>query len=224
MNTIMIVDDDAHIRELVRYFLGRTGFEVIEAADGRDALARLESQKVDCAIIDIMMPRMDGWELCREMKARYDFPVLMLTARGETAQKVKGLNLGSDDYLVKPFETEELLARVRALLRRYKMEKSQQVRIGNCVMDRAAREVVLNGERLTLPLKEFDLLFKLAGRPGATFTRDAIISDVWGMDFDGTERTVDVHVNRLRDRFPENRAGFRIAAVRGLGYRLEIVT
>lgn len=224
MATVMIVDDDPHIRELVRYFLCKTGFEVIEAADGKAAMTLLEARRIDCAIIDIMMPRMDGWELCREMKAAYDFPVLMLTAKGETAQKVKGLNIGSDDYLVKPFETEELLARVRALLRRYKIEESKQVRIGSVILDREAREVIVAGERLTLPLKEFDLLFKLGGKPGTTFTRDKIIEDVWGMDFDGTERTVDVHINRLRDRFPEDRFGFRIIAIRGLGYRLEVMT
>lgn len=222
MATIMIVDDDPHIRELVGYFLGKTGFEVIEASDGEAAMTLLETRKIDCAIIDIMMPRMDGWELCREMKAAYDFPILMLTAKGETAQKVKGLNIGSDDYLVKPFETEELLARVRALLRRYKVEESRQLKIGTLVLDRDAREVIGEGERVTIPQKEFDLLFKLGSKPGTTFTRDRIIEDVWGMDFDGTERTVDVHVNRLRDRFPEERFGFRITAIRGLGYRLEV--
>lgn len=224
MATVMIVDDDPHIRELVRYFLSKTGFDVIEAVNGADALARLEYRKVDCAIIDIMMPRMDGWELCREMKATYNFPILMLTAKNETAQKVKGLNIGSDDYLVKPFETEELLARVRALLRRYKIEESKQVRIGSVILDSDAREVIAAGKHMTLPLKEFDLLFKLGGKPGTTFTRDKIIEDVWGTDFDGTERTVDVHINRLRDRFPENRFGFRIIAIRGLGYRLEVMT
>ncbi len=223
MAAILIVDDDPHIRELVRYCLCKAGFEVIEAVDGWDALARLEARTVDCAVIDIMMPRMDGWELCREMKESYGFPVLMLTAKGETAQKVKGLNLGADDYLSKPFETEELLARVRALLRRYKTEESQTVKIGGLVLDRGARVVIAEGERMTLPLKEFDLLFKLGSRPGTTFTRDTIIEDVWGMDFDGTERTVDVHVNRLRDRFPEERFGFKITSIRGLGYRLEVV-
>jgi DNA-binding response OmpR family regulator len=222
MAAILIVDDDPHIRELVSYCLRKAGFEVIEAVDGRDALARLEARKVDCAVIDIMMPRMDGWELCREMKESFGFPVLMLTAKGETAQKVKGLNLGADDYLSKPFDTEELLARVRALLRRYKMEESQTVRIGGLVLDRGARVVIAGGEHMTLPLKEFDLLFKLGSRPGTTFTRDTIIEDVWGQDFDGTERTVDVHVNRLRDRFPEERFGFKITSIRGLGYRLEV--
>ena len=217
----MIVDDDPHIRELLSYVLGRTGFDVAEAADGREALTRLESRKVDCAIIDVMMPKMDGWELCRELKAGWDFPVLMLTAKGETAQKVKGLNIGADDYLVKPFETEELVARVRALLRRYRIAESQTVQVGRIVLDGREHRVISGDERMDIPLKEFELLFKLAGSPGTTFTRDRIIEDVWGMDFDGNERTVDVHINRLRERFPEERFGFRITTIRGLGYRLE---
>jgi DNA-binding response OmpR family regulator len=224
MATIMIVDDDPHIRELVSYVLGRTGFDVAEAADGREALTRLESEKVDCAIIDVMMPKMDGWELCRELKAGWDFPVLMLTAKGETAQKVKGLNIGADDYLVKPFETEELVARVRALLRRYRIAESQTVQVGSIVLDTREHRVIAGDARMDIPRKEFELLFKLGSSPGATLSRDRIIGDVWGMDFDGNERTVDVHINRLRERFPEERFGFRITTVRGLGYRLEVVT
>jgi two-component system OmpR family response regulator len=222
MARILIIDDDPHIRELVSYFLKRAGFEVLEAADGRAALKTLESARVDCAVLDIMMPKMDGWELCRVLKSSYDFPVLMLTAKGETAQKVKGLNLGADDYLVKPFELEELLARIRALLRRYKIAWSQTVQVGAVVLDSREHSVVAGGQRMDIALKEFELLFKLAGSPGTTFSRDQIIEDVWGMDFDGNERTVDVHVNRLRERFPEERCGFRIATIRGLGYRLEV--
>jgi two-component system OmpR family response regulator len=221
MTRILIIDDDPHIRELVRYFLSRTGFDVVEAADGPTALRMLEGTKVDLAVLDIMMPKMDGWEVCRVLKEHYDFPVLMLTAKGETAQKVKGLNLGADDYMVKPFETEELLARVRALLRRYRIDESQTVQVGNLLMDRKAFCVIDGEERITLPLKEFELLFKLGSSPGTTFSRDRIIEDVWGVDFDGTERTVDVHINRLRERFPEARFGFRITTIRGLGYRLE---
>jgi two-component system, OmpR family, response regulator len=222
MATILIVDDDPHIRELVRYLFEKTGFEVAEAADGRDALAVLEGQSVDCAVIDVMMPRMDGWDLCRAVKAAWDVPVLMLTARRETAQKVKGLTIGADDYLVKPFESEELLARVRALLRRWKREEQASVGVGRAVLERATREAVVDGERISLPQKEFELLLKLGSRPGITFSREAVIQDVWGMDFDGTERTVDVHVNRLRDRLPQERSGFRIVALRGIGYRLEV--
>lgn len=224
MSAILIVDDDPHLRELARVFLRQEGFEVYEASDGMDALAALDRLKVDLVILDIMMPRMDGWDLCRQLRALYDFPILMLTARGETSQKLKGFQVGTDDYLVKPFEPLELVARVRALLKRYRIITSQRVQVGDLLMDRQTFDVTVHGERITLPLKEFDLLFKLASMPGRTFSRDQLIEDVWGYDFAGNERTLDVHINRLRDRFPEESHSFRIRTIRGLGYRLEVRT
>ncbi len=221
MSKILIVDDDPHIRELVRVFLRNDGFEVIEAADGVKALSELDSVKVDVAIIDVMMPNMDGWELCQELKATFDIPVLMLTAKGETSQKLKGFQLGTDDYLVKPFEPLELVARVKALLKRYRIEASQTIHIGELTMDRKTFQVTVNGESLTLPLKEFELLFKLASYPGRTFSREQLIQDVWGYDFHGNDRTLDVHINRLRERLPEEEHSFKITTIRGLGYRLE---
>jgi len=222
MSKILIVDDDAHIRELVRVFLREDGFDVSEAADGLEALSQLDSMKVDLAIIDVMMPRMDGWQLCEEIKTGFDIPILMLTARGETSQKLKGFQLGTDDYLVKPFEPLELVARVKALLKRYRIEASQTIQIGRLVMDRKAYTVVDDGESLTLPLKEFELLFKLAGYPGRTFSREQLIEDIWGYDFHGNDRTLDVHISRLRERFPESMHSFKITTIRGLGYRLEL--
>jgi two-component system OmpR family response regulator len=221
MSKILIVDDDPHIRELVQVFLRDDGFEVIEAADGVDALSKLDSIKVDLAIIDIMMPKVDGWELCQELKATFDIPVLMLTAKGETSQKLKGFQLGTDDYLVKPFEPLELVARVKALLKRYHIEASQTIQIGGLMIDRKTFQVTVDGESLTLPLKEFELLFKLASYPGRTFSREQLIQDIWGYDFHGNDRTLDVHINRLRERFPEDKHSFKITTIRGLGYRLE---
>jgi two-component system, OmpR family, response regulator len=218
----MVVDDDAHIRELARVFLQDAGFEIVEASDGVDALAKLDAVKVDCFIIDIMMPKMDGWELCRELREAYDLPILMLTARGETSQKIKGFQLGTDDYLVKPFEPLELVARVKALLKRYKIAASQTVQVGQLFMNRKIFEVTVNGEKLTLPLKEFELLYKLASYPGRTFSREQLLEDIWGYGFAGTDRTLDVHINRLRDRFPEEKVSFKITTIRGLGYRLEV--
>ena len=217
-----MVDDDPHIRELVRVFLRNEGFVVYEASDGVEALQQLELVKIDLAIIDVMMPNMNGWELCRQLSEAYDFPILMLTAKGETSQKIKGFQLGTDDYVVKPFEPLELVARVKALLKRYRIATSQTIQIGGLLMDRKTFEVTVNGESLTLPLKEFELLFKLASHPGRTFTREQLIEDIWGYDFDGNERTLDVHINRLRERFPENQHSFRIRTIRGLGYRLEV--
>jgi two-component system, OmpR family, response regulator len=222
MTKILIVDDDPHLRELVRLFLRAEGLEVYEAADGVEALATLETLKAQLVILDIMMPNMDGWELCRELRASYDMPLLMLTAKGETTQKIKGFQLGTDDYLVKPFEPLELVARVKALLKRYRIATSQTVQAGELRMDRKTYEVMAHDRSLTLPRKEFELLFKLASYPGRTFSRDQLIEDIWGYDFEGNERTLDVHINRLRERFPEDRHSFRIKTIRGLGYRLEI--
>ncbi len=222
MSKILIVDDDPHIRELSSLFLRNDGFDVYEALDGVDALSKLDSIKVDLFIIDVMMPNMNGWELCRELRAAYDLPILMLTAKGETSQKLKGFQLGTDDYLVKPFEPLELVARVHALLKRYRIAASQTIQIRELTMDRKTFEVKLNGESLTLPLKEFELLFKLASYPGRTFSREQLIEDIWGYDFVGTDRTLDVHINRLRERFPEEKHSFKITTIRGLGYRLEI--
>ena len=222
MSKVLVVDDDAHIRELARVFLRREGFEVIEAADGIEALETLDSVKVDLAVIDIMMPKMDGWALCQELKATFDMPILMLTAKGETSQKLKGFQLGTDDYLVKPFEPLEMVARVKALLKRYRIEASQTIQIGELVMDRKTYQIGVEGESLTLPLKEFELLFKLASYPGRTFSREQLIEDIWGFDFKGNDRTLDVHINRLRERFPQENHSFKITTIRGLGYRLEV--
>lgn len=221
MSKILVVDDDPHIRELASLFLRNDGFEVIEADDGMEALSKLDSLKVDLAIIDVMMPRMDGWELCREIRSMFDIPILMLTARGETSQKLKGFELGTDDYMVKPFEPLELVARVHALLKRYRIVASQTIQIGALTMDRKSFEVRVDGNSLTLPLKEFELLFKLASYPGRTFSREQLIEDIWGFDFKGNDRTLDVHINRLRERFPEEKHSFKITTIRGLGYRLE---
>lgn len=224
MVQILIVDDDPHIRKLVGHFLSREGFGILEAANGLDALEMLQSAKADLVILDIMMPRMDGYELCRELREHYDLPLLMLTAKGESAQKVKGFDLGTDDYLVKPFDPPELIARVKALLKRYKIVAAQTVQIGELSLNGKTYECKISDEVMMLPLKEFELLFKLASYPYKTFTRDQLIEEIWGYDYEGNERTIDVHINRLRERFPEDQHLFRISTIRGLGYRLEVRT
>lgn len=225
MSKIMIVDDDSNIRELVIALLQNNGFEVCEAADGHEALQNIDIDNPDLAIIDIMMPNMDGFELCRHLRSYYEnMPILMLTAKGELANKVKGFGLGADDYLTKPFEGDELVVRVQALLRRYKIEASQIIQIGNVTIDRNHYSITMNGLHEDIPMKEFELLFKLASFPGKTFSRNRLIEDIWGVDFEGNERTLDVHVNRLRDRFPEQQTSFKITTIRGLGYRLEVVS
>lgn len=222
MSKILVVDDDPNIRELVGLFLKNEGFDIYEASDGVEALSKLETIKVDMVILDVMMPNMDGWELCSELRKYYDFPLLMLTVNGETSQKVKGFQLGTDDYLVKPFDPLELVARVKALLKRYKITTSKTIQIGELFMDRKTYEVIVDDNSITLPLKEFELLFKLASYPGKTFSRDQLIEDIWGYDFEGNERTLDVHVNRLRERFSDSEHSFKIKTIRGLGYRMEV--
>ena len=223
MSKILIVDDDPNIRELVRTLLKNGGFESCEAKDGRDALQNITAENPDLAVVDLMMPNMDGYELCRKLRQYYDnLPVLMLTAKAELPSKVKGFEAGADDYLTKPFEGDELILRVKALLRRYKIEASQVIQIGNTTIDKNSYSVTLDGAHADIPMKEFELLFKLASFPGRTFSRDQLIEDVWGYDFDGNERTLDVHIGRLRERFPAETSGFKITTVRGLGYRLEV--
>lgn len=222
MSRIMVVDDDSNIRELIHVSLENEGIDVLEAIDGLDALSKLENEKVDLLILDIMMPNMDGWTLCKEIRRYDDLPILMLTARGETSQKVKGFGLGADDYLTKPFEPAELAARVKALLKRYHIATSKVIQIGKIVIDKNLYTVQTQTDDLTLPLKEFELLFMLAGYPGKTFSREQLIEDIWGFDFDGNERTLDVHIGRIRDKFPQERYGFKITTIRGLGYRLEV--
>ncbi|MFB7305233.1 response regulator transcription factor [Heyndrickxia sporothermodurans] len=222
MTKVLIVDDDSHIRELVLLFLKKEGFELYEASDGVKALDVMEKVKIDLAIIDIMMPNMDGWQLCQEIREYSDLPILMLTAKGETTQKVKGFELGADDYLVKPFEPIELVARVKALLKRYNITISQTVEIGDFKLNRKTYEISFKENEFTIPLKEFELLFKLASYPGKTFSREHLIEDIWGYDYEGDERTVDVHIKRLRERFSEIAFPFCIKTIRGLGYRLEV--
>ncbi|MBY0203979.1 response regulator transcription factor [Paenibacillus cucumis (ex Kampfer et al. 2016)] len=222
MATILVADDDANIRELVCLFLRNDGFDTVEAVDGHQALTLYKERHIDLVVLDIMMPVMDGWALCRELRQmNADLPLLMLTARGETWEKVKGFELGTDDYLTKPFDPLELTVRVKALLKRYKIGSTHMIQFGDVTLDRQSYKVILGTESLTLPLKEFELLYKLAGTPGQVYTREQLIDQIWGLDYTGDDRTVDVHIKRLRERFATT-PDFQIETVRGLGYRLEV--
>lgn len=223
MTNILIVDDDPHIRKLLNVLLRNEGFFVIEASNGIEALSMFEKHKIDMMIIDLMMPKMDGFELCQEIRVAYDLPIIMLTAKGETEQKVKGFKLGTDDYIVKPFEPAELVVRVKALLRRANISSSRIVQIGKLTIDHSNYKVIYKDEIITIPLKELELLFTLASSLGRTFSREQLIENIWGFDYQGDERTVDVHVKRLRERFPEKLYNFKISTVWGLGYRMEIL-
>lgn len=223
MARVLIADDDAHIRELAALFLQSEGFEIVEAGNGVEALSIIEDSGIDMVILDIMMPQMDGWDLCRDIRNRYpDMPLLMVTAKSESGQKVKGFQLGTDDYLTKPFDPMELVMRVKALMKRYRIASSQTVQLGGIVLNRHSFKVIRGEEELNLPLKEFELLFKLASHPGQIFTREQLIVQIWGIDYEGDDRTVDVHIKRLRERFASESQTFHIETARSLGYRLVV--
>ncbi len=218
---VLVVDDDDHIRELISIFLSGEGYSVIEAENGEKALTLLESNQIQIAVVDVMMPEVDGYEFTKELKRFYDIPVLMVTAKGESQDKLKGFDLGVDDYVVKPFDPLEMVARVKALLRRYQILVDKNLHVGNLIINQIKYEIAVDEHSIMLPLKEFELLFKLASQGGRIFTRNDLIEQIWGLDYEGDERTVDVHIKRVRERLREINATVEIVTVRGLGYKLE---
>ncbi|SFI67562.1 response regulator transcription factor [Thermoflavimicrobium dichotomicum] len=222
MARILVIEDDPHIQRLIKVYLEMEGFEVVQADDGEEALNQMYSQVIDLVILDIMLPYKDGFTICEEIRRSFSIPILMVTAKGERADKVKGFQVGTDDYLVKPFDPVELVMRVKALLRRYQIAFSETISIGEIQLNKREQTVTVAGKSWSLPQKEFQLLFKLVSYPGKTFTRAQLIEQIWGMDYEGDERTVDVHIKRLRQRFKPWADQFMIVTVRGLGYRLEV--
>lgn len=218
---LLIADDDAHIRELLRYSLQQEGYALHEAADGVKASRVLEEHSINLAVIDVMMPNKDGYQLVEEIRSYYDIPVILLTAKDQLADKERGFAVGTDDYLTKPFEPKELLFRIKALLRRYQQVSADKIKLNGTTLDRSSYEVHTQGKLLLLPMKEFELLFTLASYPDRIFSRDELIQLIWGADFDGDERTIDVHIKRLRERFANSADDFTIRTVRGVGYKLE---
>ncbi|MFB7138881.1 response regulator transcription factor [Gottfriedia sp. NPDC056225] len=218
---VLVVDDDANIRELISIFLNAEGYSVIEAENGEEALMLLEKNSIQIAVVDVMMPEIDGYELTKEIKKYYDIPILMVTAKGESQDKLKGFDLGVDDYVVKPFDPLEIVARVKALLRRFQLISDKNILLGNLAINQIKYEIAVHEQSITLPLKEFELLFKLASQSGRIFTRNDLIEQIWGLDYEGDERTVDVHIKRVRERLRELKATVEIVTIRGLGYKLE---
>ncbi|MNZ84417.1 Heme response regulator HssR [compost metagenome] len=182
----------------------------------------MESELIHLAIVDIMMPLKNGWELCEEIRKYYDIPVIMLTAKGAIEDKERAYLSGTDDYMVKPFEPKELLFRMKALLRRYQMVSSDLIRLNHVTIDRQSYEVRAGDQPMALPLKEFELLAQLAQHPGRIFTREQLLQLIWGQDFSGDSRTIDVHIKRLRERFAQHTDDFIISTIRGIGYKLEV--
>jgi len=222
--TILVVDDEANIRELARLYLEKEGYAVVTATDGEQALAEVRQDPPALMVLDLMLPKMDGWDVCRQIRASSDLPIIMLTARDEDVDKIVGLELGADDYLTKPFNPRELVARVRAILRRVAGrpgdEREQAREVGNVRLDPAAREVTVDGERVELRAKAFDLLLALMDHPNMVLSREQLLDKVWGYDYYGRTRTVDVHVAHLRDKLGES--DVVIETVWGKGYKLVV--
>lgn len=221
LSNILVVDDDQNIRNLVSIHLKEEGFIVFEAENGQEALNVLEKHPCDLAIVDIMMPIVDGYELTKDIRDYYDIPVIMLTAKGQIEDKEKGFLSGTDDYLVKPFEPRELLYRIKALFRLYDKNINDILRFGSTEINKKNFEVKINEQAFLLPLKEFELLFFLASQPDQVFSRGQLVEHIWGFDYEGDERTVDVHIKRLRKRFSDLTDDFLIKTVRGIGYAFE---
>ena len=221
---VLVIDDDRNICELVGLYLAKEGYEVISAFDGVEGLRKFESEKPDIIILDIMMPGMDGWEVCRTIKKKYSTPILMLSAKGETFDKVLGLELGADDYIVKPFDPKELVARVKAVLRRStgSKENPNQVVLPGLIVNKDNYTVTLQGENIEMPPKEFLLLYQFVSNPNTVFTRENLLHSIWGYDFFGDSRTVDVHIKRLREKINIGNPAWELKTVWGIGYKFEV--
>lgn len=219
---ILIVEDEANIRELLRLYLEREGYTVIEAENGVEGIKMWKSEKPDMLLLDVMMPVMDGWAVCKEIRAESDVPIIMLTAKGETADRVSGLEMGADDYIVKPLEMPEVIARVRAVFRRMAPDDApEKLSFDNLVIDKQAYDLVIRGKRIDAPPKEIELLYYLASSPNRVFTRAQLLDDVWGFDYFGDTRTVDVHVKRLREKLEGVSDKWELKTVWGVGYKFE---
>jgi DNA-binding response OmpR family regulator len=222
MITVLVVEDNPNIRKLYHSYLTRAGYQVLEAMDGKVALNILEQNKIDLMIVDVMMPRMDGYELTESLRSSgFDFPILMITAKDRFEDKRIGFTLGSDDYMVKPIDFDEMVLRVEALLRRAKIVHEHVLQVGELRLYEDYLSIIKNNQSLTLPKKEFQLLYKLLSYPGKIFTRQQLMEEFWGMDVETDERTIDVHINRLREKVEVFEA-FEILTVRGLGYKAEV--
>ena len=222
---ILIVDDDANINELIRLYFDKEGFLTTSAYNGKEALSKFNSENPSLIILDIMMPEIDGWQVCREIRRTSNVPIIMLTAKGETFDKVLGLELGADDYMVKPFETKELVARVKAVLRRFENkedDKREEISYTNISVNLTNYELKLNDKIIEIPPKELELLFFLASNPNRVFTREQLLEEVWGFDYFGDSRTVDVHIKRLREKLEGVEGNWQLKTVWGVGYKFEV--
>ena len=225
--SVLIVEDDHNIAELLQMYLAKQGYDVTLAGDGSQGLAKFHALQPDLVLLDIMMPGMDGWSLCRAIRAESQVPVIMLTAKGETDDKIAGLRSGADDYITKPFEMREVLARIEAVLRRstgtVPEKKARRLTFDKLVIDMDAFELVVDGKKVDIPPKEMELLFYLASSPNRVYTRNQLLDEVWGFDYFGDSRTVDVHIKRLREKLEAVSDSWTLRTVWGVGYKFEVV-
>ena len=225
--SVLVVEDDRNIAELLQMYLEKEGYAVTIANDGGQGLSKFRAIKPDLVLLDVMMPVMDGWSVCKAIRAESQTPVIMLTAKGETEDKINGLKLGADDYITKPFEMKEVLARIEAVLRRTAgittEKKQRQIVLDKLVIDMDAFELQVDGKKVDTPPKEMELLFYLASSPNRVYTRNQLLDEVWGFDYFGDSRTVDVHVKRLREKLEGVSDRWSLKTVWGVGYKFEVL-
>ena len=225
--SVLVVEDDRNIAELLQMYLEKEGYAVTVAPDGGQGLAKFRAIKPDLVLLDVMMPVMDGWAVCRAIRAEAQTPIIMLTAKGELDDKVAGLKQGADDYITKPFEMKEVLARIEAVLRRSSgtnlETKTRRLVFDKLVIDMDSFELIVDGKKVDTPPKEMELLFYLASSPNRVYTRNQLLDEVWGFDYFGDSRTVDVHVKRLREKLEGIEAGWSLKTVWGVGYKFEVL-
>ena len=225
--SVLVVEDDRNIAELLQMYLEKEGYAVTIAADGGQGLAKFRAIKPDLVLLDVMMPVMDGWAVCRAIRAEGQTPVIMLTAKGETDDKIAGLKSGADDYITKPFEMREVLARMEAVLRRSGSTgtevKARRLVFDKLIIDMDAFELTVSGKKVDTPPKEMELLFHLASSPNRVYTRNQLLDEVWGFDYFGDSRTVDVHVKRLREKLEGVSEAWSVKTVWGVGYKFEVL-
>ena len=225
MSKILVVDDDNNICELLRLYLEKEGYNVVIANSGKQAVKTFKEENPHLILLDIMLPELDGWQVCREIRKESECPIIMLTAKGEVFDKVLGLELGADDYMVKPFEAKEVVARIKAVLRRTGEAKPTETR--KVVYDKLSINLInyelhVNGVQVDAPPKEMELIYHLANNPNRVFTRDQLLDEVWGFDYYGDSRTVDVHVKRLREKLEGVSGKWALKTVWGVGYKFEV--
>ena len=225
-NKILVVDDDLNICELLKLYLENEGYTVFTANDGQEAVNTFQAKSPDLVLLDIMLPKMDGWQVCREIRKKSSVPIIMITAKGDTFDKVLGLELGADDYIVKPFDTKEVVARIKAIARRVSAAPAEtevrEVRYDKLSVNMTRYELRVNGKVVDTPPKELELLFYLASNPNRVYTRDQLLDEVWGFEYYGDSRTIDVHIKRLREKLEGVSDKWALKTVWGVGYKFEV--